>query len=106
MLTRNKTYFITKESEGLKQMTYDDFISSVTRGFEFRIRLDKNIFIDIFTLNDKTSVICYDLVFENETINICDKEFLKTDIEKLEVYKYMTFKELFQSKMFEIVKMH
>lgn len=106
MLTRNKTYIITKESEGLKQMTYDDFISSVTRGFEFRIRLDKNIFIDIFTLNDKTSVICYDLVFENETINICDKEFLKTDIEKLEVYKYMTFKELFQSKMFEIVKMH
>ena len=106
MLTRNKTFIITKESEGLKQMAYDEFISSVIRGFEFRIRLDKNIFIDIFTLNDKTSVICYDLVFKNETINICDKEFLKTDIEKLEVYKYMTFKELFQSKMFEIIKMH
>lgn len=106
MLTRNRTYTIKKESEGLKQMTYNDFISSVTRGFEFRIHLDKNIFIDIFTLNDKTSVICYDLVFENEIINICDKEFLKTDIEKLEVYKYMTFKELFQSEMLEIVKMH
>lgn len=106
MLTRNKSYIITKESEGLKQMTYNDFISSVTRGFEFRIHLDKNIFIDIFTLNDKTSVICYDLVLENEIINICDKEFLKTDIEKLEVYKYMTFKELFQSEMLEIVKMH
>ena len=106
MLTRNKSYIITKESEGLQQMTYNDFISSVIRGFEFRIHLDKNIFIDIFTLNDKTSVICYDLVFENETINICDKEFLKVDIEKLEVYKYMTFKELFQSDMFEIVKMH
>ena len=74
--------------------------------------MENNIEISIFnySLNKddhfpKTSVLCYSLIENDERIDIVDIIFNKDEIETIEIYKYMTLKELYNDKHFKILEM-
>lgn len=97
---------IKTEKDVKCDMSYEELIDHIKRGFDFRIAVGNNIEIDVFTLGDNKSVLCYNLTKIDEQIDICDIEFSKKDVETMEVYRYMTFKELFNTEDFQIIKMY
>lgn len=112
MRIRNKLYTIKEEREGLIQMTYEDLVSHIKRGFDFRFSVGNNIEISVFNYSadkedyfPKTSVLCYSLMNNNEQIDITDVVFNKSEIETIEIFKYMTLKELYNTNEFKILEM-
>lgn len=78
-------------------MTYDQLISMIKRGFEFRLKMKNNIEIGILSKSELT-IFCYVLNTEDERIHIQDIEIDKQSIEEYEVFEYKTLKELLLNK--------
>ena len=83
--------------EGGSIMTYDQLISMIKRGFEFRLKMKNNIEIGVLSESDLT-IFCYVLNTEDERIHIQDIEVKKQNIEQYEIFEYKTLKELFLNK--------
>ena len=100
------------EKDVIYNMSYDDLVSYIKRGFDFKFAVGNNIEISIFnySLNKddhfpKTSVLCYSLIENNERIDIVDIIFNKDEIETIEIYKYMTLKDLYNDEHFKILEL-
>ena len=97
MLTKNRIYIITKESEGLKQMTYDEFIMDIYCGHEFICEIDGIVF-KILNLHEGF----YTIRLGNKRYDISKEE----DIASYIIYNNMTLKDLMNNNMINIKEMY
>ena len=97
MLTRNKSYIITKESEGLKQMTYDDFIMNIYCGHEFICEIEGTVF-KILNLHEGY----YTIRLGDKRYDISEEE----NIEEQIIYNNMTLKDLIINDMIKIKEIY
>lgn len=101
----------TRKEDVQMDLTYEEIVHMIQTGFDLKfITKDNNIVIDIFaglTTNEenKKSTIFY-CINNNEKTIICDKQFYRKDIEKLEFYNYKTLEQLLDTKEVSLIEIY